>query len=349
MYKALFRPILFLIDPEKVHHLVILFVRLLTTLPGMKKIIRNYLNYSHPILKTSIAGLEFENKVGLAAGFDKNADFINDFLIFGFSFIEIGTVTPSPQPGNPKPRLFRLVKDNALINRMGINNKGAEHAVNQLKNRDKSILIGGNIGKNTITPDEKAAEDYEKCFNLLYEVVDYFTVNVSCPNVKGLELLQDAHSLSEILSRIMKVRSAKSLRKPVFLKISPDLTFKQVDEIIAIYHEVGLDGIVATNTTKSRSELKTDEGIVAQIGYGGLSGNPLKNRSLKIIRYICKQSEYRIPVIGVGGIITADDAIDMIKAGASLVQVYTGFIYDGPFIVRRINKAITKLLSGNKL
>jgi dihydroorotate dehydrogenase len=349
MYKAVLRPILFHIDPEKVHHLVVFLVRLLTAIPGIKKIIRNYLNYSHPLLKTSIAGLEFENKVGMAAGFDKNADFFNEFSIFGFSFIEIGTVTPLPQLGNPKPRLFRLVKDNALINRMGFNNKGIEHAVNRLNHRDKSIIVGGNIGKNTLTPNEKAVDDYEKCFIQLYDVVDYFSINVSCPNIKDLGKLQDQDSLRIILERIMKVRSGKPLYKPVFLKISPDLSFEHLDEIITLYHEVGLDGIIATNTTIGRNHLNTDVNIVNGIGLGGLSGDPLKKRSLEIVSYICKQSENLIPVIGVGGIMTAGDAIDMIKAGASLVQVYTGFIYDGPLIVRRINKAIKEFLAQNTL
>ena len=349
MYKALIRPILFLIAPEKVHQLVVFVVRLLCSIPGVRIVIRNYLSYSHPLLKTSICGLEFVNKVGMAAGFDKSADFFDEFSIFGFSFIEIGTVTPLPQPGNPKPRLFRLVKDNALINRMGLNNKGVEHAVNKLKNRNKSIIIGGNIGKNTHTPNEKAVEDYERCFKQLYDVVDYLAINVSCPNIKDMKKLQDHDSLKEILERIMKVRSVKPIYKPVFLKISPDLSFKHLDEIITLYHEVGLDGIIATNTTINRNDLNTDENIVTEIGSGGLSGDPLKKRSLEIVSYICKQSENIIPVIGVGGIMTAGDAIDMINAGASLVQVYTGFIYEGPFIVRRINKALTVFLSEQKV
>lgn len=345
MYKALIRPLLFQIDPEKVHHLVVFLVRLLASIPGMKDIIRKGLTVNDPALKTTISGLEFVNKVGMAAGFDKNADFFTEFSMFGFSFIEIGTVTPLPQPGNPKPRLFRLVKDHALINRMGFNNKGVDYAVSRLKNRDKSILIGGNIGKNTLTPNERAADDYEKCFAQLYDSVDYFAVNVSCPNIAGLEKLQDHDSLREILERVMKVRALRPVRKPVFLKISPDLNFSQVDEILALYDEVGLDGVIATNTTTKRTGLKTGESKVAHMGSGGLSGDPLRKSSLEIVRYICKQSGNRVPVIGVGGILTADDAVEMLKAGASVVQVYTGFIYEGPFIVRRINKAFAKLLS----
>jgi dihydroorotate dehydrogenase len=349
MYKAIFRPVLFLIDPEKIHHLVVFGVRILTSIPVVKRTIHNYLTYNHPLLKTEIAGLEFTNKVGMAAGFDKNADFYKEFSVFGFSYIEIGTVTPLPQQGNPKPRLFRLVKDHALINRMGFNNKGAKHAARQLKNRDKSLIIGGNIGKNSLTSNENAADDYEKCFRLLYNEVDYLVVNVSCPNIQGLEFLQDRKALNEILERVMKVRAEKPVFKPVFLKISPDLSFEQLDDILALYHVVGLDGIIATNTTKSREGLITSKNIVTKIGSGGLSGQPLKNRSLEIIRYICKQSENSIPVIGVGGILTAQDAIDMIKAGASLIQIYTGFIYDGPFIVRRINKAIKNYLSEHRV
>jgi dihydroorotate dehydrogenase len=349
MYKALFRPFLFLINPEKIHHFVVFGLKLLTSIPGLKKIIRKWLTYSHPSLKTTIAGLEFQNRVGMAAGFDKNADFFDELSIFGFSFIEIGTVTPLPQPGNVKPRLFRLIKDHALVNRMGFNNKGVEHAACRLKSRDQSIIIGGNIGKNTLTPNDKAADDYEKCADILYNVVDYLVVNVSCPNVKGMERLQDHESLKKILERIIKVRSAKSLFKPIFLKISPDLSFKQLDDVLKLYYEVGLDGIVATNTTTKRDGLKTSESMVTKVGSGGLSGYPLKSRSLEIVRYICKQSGNTIPVIGVGGILNAHDAIDMIEAGASLVEVYTGFVYDGPLIVRRINKAIQHYLSERTL
>jgi|WetSurMetagenome_2_1015567.scaffolds.fasta_scaffold09177_4 dihydroorotate dehydrogenase len=345
MYKGIIRPILFLLNAEKVHHLVVFLVSLLTFIPFCKKTIRKWLTYNHPVLNTRIGNLEFKNKVGLAAGFDKNADFFEEFSLFGFSFIEIGTVTPVPQSGNPKPRLFRLKKDNALINRMGFNNKGVEHAWKQLKRKRKSpLIIGGNIGKNTATANETAALDYEKCVSALYDEVDYFAVNVSCPNIKDLGKLQDQDSLREILNRVMAVRKKKPEYKQVFLKISPDLTFAQIDEIIELYKETSLDGIIATNTTTERDCLLTGKETVMDIGMGGLSGAPLKNRSIEIIRYICKQSKNKIPVIGVGGIICAGDAVDMIKAGASLVQVYTGFIYDGPLIVRKINKAVAAYL-----
>jgi len=346
MYKGLIRPLLFLFDPEKVHHLVVFLVKILNRIPGIKVLLKKSLFYRDALLKTTVAGMNFENRVGMAAGFDKNADFYNDFAVFGFSFMEVGTVTPVPQPGNPKPRLFRLPKDQALINRMGFNNKGVDYAAKKLENRSKKVIIGGNIGKNTATLNEKAADDYLKCFLRLYEVVDYFAVNISCPNIKDLDKLQDQDSLSGILNRLTGARKERPAYKPIFLKISPDLTFKQLDETLALYFEAGLDGLIATNTTSDRTCLNGREAMINRIGPGGLSGSPLKQRSLEIIRYICKQSEGRIPVIGVGGIITEEDAVDMIRAGASLIQVYTGFIYNGPLIVKRMNRAIARYLSG---
>jgi dihydroorotate dehydrogenase len=345
MYKSLLRPLLFLIDAEKIHHFIVFFVKLANRIPGVGMLLKKCFTYRHAVLTTHIAGLEFPGKVGMAAGFDKNADFYYDFSVFGFSFIEIGTVTPLPQPGNPKPRLFRLPADRALINRMGFNNKGLDHAAAQLLSSERKVLIGGNIGKNTATTNTDAAGDYLKCFEGLYDVVDYLVINVSCPNVKDLDKLQDTESLGEILSTIADARALKEQKKPVFLKISPDLSLKHIDEILELYRRYGLDGIVATNTTTSRAGLHTPQSRIREIGPGGLSGNPLKERSLEIVRYICKQSGNSIPVIASGGILTPADALDMIRAGASLVQVYTGFIYEGPFIVRRIDKAIAKSLS----
>lgn len=344
MYKVLIRPFLFLFDPEKVHHLVVFLVKLTGYLPGIGKFLQNRLTFTSPRLATTVAGLRFRNRVGLAAGFDKNAEFVKDFSRFGFSFYEIGTVTPLPQPGNPLPRLFRLPKDRALINRMGFNNKGVEYAAEQLKKRTYDLIIGGNIGKNTLTPNELAADDYVFCFNTLYDWVDYLTVNVSCPNIAGLEKLQDQDSLREILDRIMLERNKRTIRKPVLLKISPDLTIPHLDEIISLLDQTGVDGIIATNTSTRRSDLITDATRVQAIGSGGLSGAPLKNRVIETISYICKQSGGKIPVIAVGGIITPQDAVDMIRAGASLVQIYTGFIYAGPMLVKRINKAIDQYL-----
>ncbi len=344
MYKAIIRPVLFLFDPEKVHHGVVFLLKLLATIPGVRPGLTKCLNFRRKELRTVIAGLNFGNKVGLAAGFDKNAEFFQECSMFGFSFVEIGTVTPLAQPGNPKPRLFRLPADQALINRMGFNNKGVDYAVERLLKRDKRLIIGGNIGKNTLTPNEKAADDYLYCFRKLYDAVDYLVINVSCPNIAGLEKLQDHDSLKEILDAIMLDRAQKQVRKPVFLKISPDLSWKQIDETLELYHASGLDGIIATNTTVSRTGLITARDQVNQKGNGGLSGKPLHNQTREIVSYICKQSSNSVPVIAAGGIMTPDDALEMIKAGASLVQVYTGFIYEGPCVAKRMNKLIYQYL-----
>ncbi len=285
------------------------------------------------------AGLQFESRVGLAGGFDKNAGFFNEFAHFGFSFIEIGTITPLPQPGNPKPRSFRLIKDKAIINRMGFNNIGVEKVVENLKRRrEGKLLIGGNIGKNTNTPNSSAVNDYTICFKKLYDYVDYFVVNVSCPNISNLSELQDPQALREILTKLVNIRKLQEKRKPILLKISPDLDFREIDEIMDIYRKVGIDGIVATNTTTKRLHLRTSERKVRSIGNGGLSGRPLTSRSTEIIRYISDKSNHTIPIIGVGGIMNPADALEKIKAGARLVQVYTGFIYGGPFLAKRINE-----------
>jgi len=340
MYKSLLRPILFLIDPERVHHLVVYAVKFLDKIPGFHGFLWNYCNPRTPTSEVTVAGLHFKGRVGLAAGFDKNAEFFREFSMFGFSFIEIGTVTPRPQPGNTRPRLFRLGKDKALINRMGFNNKGVDYAVSRLKNRDNSIIIGGNIGKNTATPNPEAAYDYAVCFERLYESVDYFSINVSCPNIAGMEQLQDIGSLREILTKILHIRNQKSIFRPVFLKISPDLSFRYIDQVLDLCREVRLDGIIAANTTTSRKDLNESPESIHNIGPGGLSGKPLTNRTVEMISYICKQSANSLPVIAVGGILNSADALNMIMAGASLLQVYTGFIYEGPFLVRKINKAL---------
>lgn len=342
MYKYLIRPILFRIYPETVHHLVVKAIKVSFWFPGVAFLVEKCCRVSHPKLKRTVFGLEFENPVGLAAGFDKDASFYNQFSRLGFSFIEIGTVTPKGQPGNPKPRSFRLPADKALINRMGFNNLGADEVVNNLKNRKTKVIIGGNLGKNTLTPNSQAVNDYIFTFNKLYDYVDYFVVNVSCPNISDLHELQDKEYLMDILQNIMNERSNREKSKPVLLKISPDLNFAQIDEVIEIIGLTKIDGIVATNTTTGRYNLTAPDEKVKQLGNGGMSGQPLKDRSTEIIRYIAGKTNGKIPIIGVGGIMTPQDAIDKIKAGATLVQIYTGFIYEGPMLIKRINKALLK-------
>jgi dihydroorotate dehydrogenase len=342
MYRLIIRPLLFLIYPETVHNLIVLLVKTTFFIPGVQKLVSLFFSVNSGKLKTEFAGLTFPNPVGLAAGFDKKADFFNEFSAFGFAFIEIGTVTPLPQPGNPKPRSFRLKKDGALINRMGFNSEGVKKVVENLKKNRKQVIVGGNIGKNTLTLNENALSDYEICFRELYDYVDYFVVNVSCPNILSLAELQDARSLEKILLRLVSIRTEQKKYKPVLLKISPDLSFQEIDDILKIYNSSGIDGIVATNTTTGRNDLITEEETIQSIGRGGLSGKPLAKKSTEIIRYISQKSGNRIPVIGVGGIMTPEDAIEKLEAGATLVQVYTGFIYEGPCIVKRINKAILK-------
>jgi dihydroorotate dehydrogenase len=341
MYKLFIRPILFKIDPEKVHHLVVGLIKLVHLIPLGGYFLKKIYSLNDQKLQRTVLGLTFKNQVGLAAGFDKNAQFYKEFSSLGFSFIEIGTVTPLGQPGNPKKRLFRIPADHALINRMGFNNLGADEVVENLKKRkDFSTIIGGNIGKNTATSNEMAVNDYIICFNKLYDFVDYFVVNVSCPNVSNLSKLQNKDSLMEILCAIAKQRLQKSVRKPVLVKISPDLNFGQIDEVLEIVTSTGMDGIVATNTSISRSGLSTPAEKVTAIGKGGLSGLPLKNRSTEIIRYIYHKTGGKLPIIAVGGIFTREDALEKLEAGASLVQLYTGFIYEGPGLIKRICKKL---------
>ncbi len=344
MYKGIIRPLLFLLKPEAVHGLVVRGLKILFAIPFVKPLVKRKFGYNQSSkLKRNLFGLEFDNPIGLAAGFDKNADLYSHFDAFGFSFIEVGTVTPRAQPGNPKPRSFRLKKDKALINRMGFNNKGLENAVKNLKRRKKSgIIIGGNIGKNTLTPNDKAHEDYFCCFKELYDHVDYFVVNVSCPNIKDLKQLQDTENLKGILSKVTLYRSSQKQYKPILLKVSPDLTVEQLDSNIETAQQFGLDGFVATNTTISRENLSTNKHIVDSIGNGGLSGEPLKNRATEVIRYIHIKTKGSMPIIGIGGISSVEDALEKLDAGASLIQLYTGFIYEGPGIVKRICKAIDK-------
>lgn len=306
----------------------------------MKSLWKKMYVVQDPKLKRELFGLTFDNPVGLAAGFDKNATMFEDLAYCGFGFIEIGTVTPVGQDGNPKPRLFRLKEDQGIINRMGFNNHGVDAAVEQLKKRKTKLIIGGNIGKNKLTPNEEATSDYVKSFEKLFPYVEYFVVNVSSPNTPNLRSLQEKEPLTELLQTLQDLNAKKEIRKPILLKIAPDLTNEQLDDIIEIVDAVKLDGVIASNTTISRSNLKTDNRIVEEIGAGGLSGKPVTNRSTEVIRYLSTKSNKSFPIIGVGGIHSAEDALEKLDAGADLVQVYTGFIYEGPALMKRINQAI---------
>ena len=342
MYKSIFRPVLFWFSPESVHHFVVNSLKILFKIPGTGRIINKLTQVNDPRLEREVFGLKFKNPVGIAAGFDKQAELYNELSNFGFGFIEIGTVTPKGQPGNPKPRLFRLPLDKALINRMGFNNGGVNNAVKNLKKRKTTVIIGGNIGKNTLTPNSEAIEDYVLCFRQLFDFVDYFVVNVSCPNITDLHELQDQDSLMKILGKIQELNHTKAHPKPILLKVSPDLNNKQLDEVIEIVKRTKIDGVVATNTTISRQNLKTDDERIKKIANGGLSGKPITYRSTEVIRYLSEKSGKAFPIIGVGGIFTVEDALEKLHAGADLVQVYTGFIYEGPFIAKKINKALLK-------
>jgi dihydroorotate dehydrogenase len=340
LYRLFIRPVLFFFDPESVHYFVVSLLKLAYKVPGVGRMIGSYFYVTDKVLEKTVFGIKFKNPVGLAAGFDKNAEIYNELAGFGFSFIEIGTVTPLSQPGNDRPRSFRLPTDKALINRMGINNDGADAIALKLRRKSPNVIIGGNISKNTLTLNNKAIDDYKYCFEVLYDVVDYFVLNVSCPNVGDIRELQDADNLFATLSLLKDMSERKEIQKPLLLKISPDLSFFQLDELIDMAIRTGIDGFVATNTTTKREGLSTDRERIEVIGKGGLSGKPLKERSTEIIRYIVQKSGGKLPVIGAGGIFDAEDAIEKLNAGASLVQVYTGFIYTGPSIVRKINKAI---------
>lgn len=342
-YKSIIRPFLFHFDAEKVHHFVVHSIKIGFKIPGVYTLFQRITTINHPKLERELWGLKFSNPVGIAAGFDKNAEFFNELSAFGFSFIEIGTVTPIGQPGNVRPRLFRLIKDQGIINRMGFNNNGLHQAVLRLKKPHKTI-IGGNIGKNTATPNSTAINDYVANFEGLFDWVDYFVVNVSCPNISDLRELQDQKALTEILTKLQEMNNAKPKRKPILLKVSPDLNDQQLDEVIAIVHDTGIDGVVATNTTITRDTIQFGKMDAQAIGNGGLSGKPLRDRSTEVIRYLSEKSGKAFPIIGVGGIMTANDALEKIKAGADLVQVYTGFIYEGPMIAKRINKLLIKHL-----
>ncbi len=342
MYSKIIRPLLFRLSPETIHDMIVCGLRIVGYIPGAVWLMKRMAAMRHPSLEREVFGITFPNPIGLAAGFDKDAEVYEQLTGFGFGFVEIGTITPRPQPGNTPPRLFRLPKDSALINRMGFNNRGMENAFRNLEHKKPHTIVGANLGKNTLTPNENAAADYLRVFRTLYERADYFVVNVSCPNVAKMTCLQDKDNLREILAGLLDFRRGQNSYRPILLKISPDLTLAQVDEMIEVVVESGLDGIVATNTTISREGLKSDPALIGKIGNGGLSGAPLTGRSLEMVRYIHRKTEGRYPIIGVGGVMTPQDAADMLAAGASLVQVYTGFIYAGPCFVRKICKLIRK-------
>jgi len=339
MYKLLIRPILFCFDPEKVHYFTFSLIRLVSKIPGIPSLFKSIYDVNDKRLETEVFGLKFKNPVGLGAGFDKDATLYKELSSFGFGFIEIGTLTPKGQEGNPKKRAFRLLEDSAIINRMGFNNGGVQLAIEKLK-KNKNVLIGGNIGKNKVTPNENAVDDYLICFNALYDYVHYFVVNVSSPNTPNLRELQEKEPLTKLLQRLQNENLTKPKQKPILLKIAPDLTDSQLLDIIDIVQETKIAGVIATNTTLSREGLQSEN----KKEMGGLSGKPLAKRATEVIRFLSEKSNKAFPIIGVGGIHSADDAIEKLEAGASLIQLYTGFIYEGPGLIKAINKKILEKL-----
>jgi len=340
MYKSIIRPVLFQFDPERVHHWVFFWIRLFQKVTFLRKIQKKMFSYDKSTLEREVFGLKFPNPIGLAAGFDKDAIAIDALANYGFGFIEIGTITPKPQDGNPKKRLFRLKKDKAIINRMGFNNMGLEEAIKNLKKRKSNIIIGGNIGKNKVTPNAEAVSDYLQSFEALFDFVDYFVVNVSSPNTPNLRELQEKEPLTSLLKALQEKNSIKDKRKPILLKIAPDLTDEQLLDIIDIIIATKIDGVIATNTTIERKDLVEPINRIRKIGNGGLSGKPLRERSTEVIRFLAEKSNKAFPIIGVGGIHSPKDAIEKLEAGADLIQVFTGFIYEGPSLVKRILKEL---------
>ena len=336
MYKLIIRPILFLFDPEKVHYFTFSLIKFFSLI-GFGIIFRNLFQIKNSKLEREVFGIKFPNPVGLAAGFDKNAVLFNELSNFGFGFIEIGTITPKGQFGNDKKRLFRLKEDDGIINRMGFNNQGVDAAIKKLKSK-RNIIIGGNIGKNTETAPENYTGDYLECFNALHRYVDYFVLNVSCPNVSSHAKLNDKEYLKELITDVQEANKKFKTQKPILLKIAPDLNNNQLDEIIALINETSIDGVIASNTSIKRDDLLSEN----KKERGGLSGKPISKKSTEIISYLYRKSKGSFPIIGVGGIHSEKDALEKIKAGASLIQIYTGFIYEGPQLVKRINKAILK-------
>ncbi|MDB4047793.1 quinone-dependent dihydroorotate dehydrogenase [Polaribacter sp.] len=340
MYKLFIRPILFLFDPEKVHYFTFSLIRILCKIPYVASIFRSLYQVKNKKLERKLFGLTFINPVGLAAGFDKNAVLYNELANFGFGFIEIGTVTPKGQLGNPKKRLFRLKEDQGIINRMGFNNDGVEEAIKNLKKNKHKVIIGGNIGKNTETKSEDYTQDYLEVFKELHPFVDYFVLNVSCPNVGSHAKLNDKKYLLELITECQSQNNLFKIKKPILLKIAPDLNNSQLDEIIELVAETKIDGVIASNTSTTRDNLNASKERLQEIGNGGVSGLPIKDQSTQVIKYLAETSNKSFPIIGVGGIHSAEDALEKLKAGADLVQVYTGFIYEGPGLIKKINKAL---------
>jgi dihydroorotate dehydrogenase len=351
VYKKIMKPLLFRFEPEAAHHFVFSFLKILMNIPGMSYIMKAIYEVKDQRLEKTVLGLKFSNPVGLAAGFDKDAKLYDELSNFGFGFIEVGTLTPTGQEGNARPRMFRLLEDDALINRMGFNNEGVYAAEERLKDRKSKVIIGGNIGKNKITPNDEAISDYIKCFEALFCDVDYFVVNVSSPNTPNLRALQEKEPLKALLTKLKELNiklatqytrqgTENSFAKPILLKIAPDLTNEQLDDIIEIVKTTKIEGVIATNTTISRSGLKTPKGTIELYAAGGLSGKPLANRATEVIRYLSEKSNKSFTIIGVGGIHSAEDALEKLSAGADLIQIYTGFIYEGPGLVKKINQGI---------
>lgn len=338
MYKHILRPILFRFNAETAHNLTFSGLSLLRYIPFGRAIVRSLYKRTYPTLEKEVFGIRFPNPVGLAGGLDKNGEYYNDMANFGFGFVEIGSLTPQPQDGNPKPRCFRSIQDKAIINRFGINNKGVKNAVEHLKKVRPEVIVAANISKNTTSINEDAAKDYESAFALMYDFVDMFVLNVSCPNVVGLTSLQDITFLSDIVDKLLSLRMYYDEYRPILLKVSPDLPHQQLDEIIDYCMRSGVDGIVAGNTTRSREGLTISQEQIDKIGNGGMSGAPIRKKNLELVRYISEKTKGKLPIIGVGGIMSGKDAKDMLDAGASLIEIYSGFIYEGPALIKNINK-----------
>lgn len=342
MYKQLIQPLLFRMEAEQAHHFTTGILQKVHGFPGGAGLIKIMYDFQDAGLEREVFGLKFRNPLGLAAGFDKNAEMVDAMASLGFGFVEIGTLTPRPQAGNPQPRLFRLSDDKSLINRLGFNNGGVEAAVRRLRHRRSDIIVGGNIGKNKVTPNAEAVKDYEICFEALYDVVDYFTVNVSSPNTPDLRELQEKEPLKKLLLHLIGLNQQKVRQKPILLKIAPDLNEHQLSDIVEICLEVGIDGIIATNTTIEREGLRTSKSRIKIIGAGGLSGQGVRRQATEVIRFLYKISEGKLPIVGVGGVDSASHALEKLEAGASLVQMYTGFVYEGPSVIKEINQAVLR-------